>query len=44
MNEVVITEAVPFTTGEAITIAIAYIIIVIVCVICVVKMWRESDE
>lgn len=44
MNGVMIAEAIPFTKGQVVSIVIAYVIIMIVCVICVVKMWRESDE
>lgn len=44
MNEVVIAEAVQFTKGQVVSIVIAYAIIMVVCAICIVKMWRESDE
>lgn len=44
MNEVVTAEAVQLTTGQVVSIVIAYVIIMVVCAICVVKMWRESDE
>ena len=43
MNEVVIAEAVQLTKGQVVSIVIAYVIIMVVCAICIVKMWRESE-